>query len=975
MRIVTLRHCATSAVLMLCMINTACAAKHMAVSKKITPVFVLNPGKKSAPEYAGYEYEPHSETVRFIYSPRAYKTTVRKNEKIYVVGSFNGWQDASGNEKWCMTPVENKNIWELEAAFADVDIPGDSGMPEFKFLKNTGEWQEPHGWDASYLKERNLFIDTMRTYPEAFYAGYACPTNMSHVMFLYAPKIYAQEITSTDTVYVVGTFNHWAEACGNPAWKMTKREDGIFQLITNAPTVKTAGGSGYPEFKFLLGRGKWQEVKKIPAEYVKNNNLWVNFDMYGDITPPTVQSAIVTRPDTVIITFSEEVTSESAVKLKNYSIPGHDIKGTKMLPGNEKVRIKISPLNYRDEGYTLSETVTVDDIADANGVLLSQTITVPLVLAREELEEFFASIPATTKKMGCVCEGTNVVFRLFGPRLTSAELLLFTKYDAAEPDETLKMIRTPDYIWEVTTPTSSVPHGTYYRFKIKREGEVYVISDPYAQANVHSAGKSIIVYPDIYDTAFSGWADNCFTTPPPMECVIYETHLANITGKNPVIPYGKHQYRGMTINMPGAPLNHLKDLGINVIEFLPLHEFQNGSSTNYARHYHWGYMTSLFFAPESSYSTDPIHAKQVNEFKQCVNVLHSNDLAVIVDVVYNHTSNVDNYLERIDPQYYFTGGNLSGCGNDTACHRPMMRKLIIDSLCHMLSTYHVDGFRFDLSHLIDQKDLFTPETIAKLNAAKPTPGDVILIGENWSQTRKELTGTGVAQWNDWFREDVKKYAAGNQSRDTLIKRIRGSQDRNSYASPLEVINYFESHDEETITHRLENAGYTSRKQQLDRAAMGAAILFTSQGIPMLWEGQEALRNRPAQLQDYDSNMLDWSIIQTNSMLVDFYKQLIELRKKYQCLRTPVFEDDSFYQWILPENTEALAYILNANKKYADEPRIAVCVNPDDNPITFKLPDGEWKIVHTFGGNGKTTPNSITGNVIVHNGMTVILAKK
>lgn len=935
--------------MMLCVL---CCAGQTPPLGKDAPVFVFNPLRSSDPAKAGYTFSTDGATVRFIYEPAVYGTEMAPGESVYVVGSFNGWGDARGQEAWRMSPVDDEEgRWTLEKPYAILTVAGQSGFPEFKFLKSTGEWQEPDGWDSSYLQERNLFLDPRHTHSEAVVAGYAVPTNMSHVLFIYSPTLYGQELSATDTVYVVGTFNHWAAARASDAWRMQSAEDGLFYLMTNAAAVNVPGITGFPEFKFLTGVGKWQEVKSHPAAFVRNNNLWINFDMYGDITPPSLQSVIVTHPERVVVTFSEAVTRESALNRQNYSISDVSIKKIEYASCETRVFLTVSPIDYRAAGYRVANRLTVSDIADIAGNVMTAPQEMRLRLSRDELEAFFNSIEATDDMLGAVVGEETTVFRLFGPRLDSATLVVYAgpRPQAQDILWEKEMTRRPDYVWEVSVPTERVPHGTFYKYVIEREGETYIVSDPYAQANYHSAGNSIVIHPGVYDTYFSGWTAEGYTTPAPLELVIYETHLANITGRNPALSFGHHQYRGMTVDAPGTPLDYFRRLGVNAIEFLPFHEFQNGSSTNFPLHYHWGYMTSLFFAPESSYATNPAGATQVTQLKQLVNTLHNNDIAVIVDVVYNHTSNVDNYLMMIDPEYYFTGGNLSGCGNDTACHRPYMRKLIVDSLCHLLSEYHVDGFRFDLSHLIDQENLFTPEIIAQLNEAKPTEGDVILIAENWSLTRGELTGRGVAQWNDWFREDIKSYAAGNQTRDTLIRRLRGSQDRRVYATPAEVINYFESHDEETIAYHLYHAGHTEREDQLRRARMGALILFTSQGIPILWEGQEALRFRPAQLQDYESNVVDWGLMEKNAALVDYYRALIALRRQYPSLRSTRFEDDAFFQFIRPPGTEALGYILNADRRFADDPRIAVCVNPGRSPVTIELPGGDWMLYATSDG--------------------------
>lgn len=895
-----------------------------------------------SPSQAGYTLSDDLNTVTFVYDPSLYPGSLHKGEKLFVVGTFNNWKQG---DEWEMKPADGKKEYILVRQLKDLQkSPGET--VEFKFVTSTGRWQELDRIDAEYKKGRNLFLNLNRFRHLSGEAGYEFVDGMKSIRFIYQPSYYDAKLWSpTDTVYLVGTFNNWGEAAGDPAWRMSREKaQKTYVMVTNSTAVNVPGISGYPEFKFITGAGVWQEVTNIDPSYKKNNNLWIDFDMYADITPPRPIEARLINNNTVIVTFTEQLHLDEVSKTSHYSLSGGSVVSAVIHADGTQVKLTITPIDFKRRNYQVDETLTISDIPDASDIIMKKPVTLPLTVDRDLLEDFFQNIPISDKQFGFSLIGKTAWFRLFGPRLQKAAVLLFRQADDTVPYLVLPMKPDSGFVWEAATAASNVTHGTFYRFKIERAGKQSIISDPYARANLHSRGKSIVILPGVNEHPFTGWTDNGYTTPPRDELVIYETHLANLTGLNPVVSNLAHMYVAMTNDMPGSPLNYLARLGINAVEFLPLHEFQNRSGLDFRKQYHWGYMTSLFFAPESSYSSDPVARRQVSEFKSMVDALHRKGIAVIVDVVYNHTSNVDNYLSQIDPDYYFTGGNLSGCGNDTYCLRPMMRKLILDSLCHWVMEYHIDGFRFDLSHLCAQEGLFTEENIKKIQECKATKGDVILIAENWASDRSTIKGSGVAQWNDWFREDIKAYVTDGSRRESIPKRVRWSFDRRAYAGPMECVNYFESHDEETLANKMTHAGIISRNEQLKRARMAALLLLTSEGIPMLWEGQEMLRNRPRQLQDYRNNMLDWSLTVTNSSIVEFYRRLIELRKQYPVLRPAEDQGNGFIQLLNTPNEKALGYVLNFNKKMKDQPRFVVLLNPDNRNATFRMPPGKWKLL-------------------------------
>ncbi len=925
------------------------------------------------PNKSGYIFMNKTNTVKFIYDPSAYKTKILPEDKIYVLGSFNGWQKSIGSKNWEMK--KDKKVYILEKPYEQLFVKGAGGDPEFKFLKNKNEWQEPNYIDKKYTQGRNLFInkDVFRKQDEI--SGYLLSDDIKKVTFIFQPEVYDPNFKKNNDIFVVGTFNKWAEAIGNPDWKLKKTPGGIYTLEKNVSEIDVPGGSGYPEFKFVTDKGKWQQIDKISSKYKKNNNLWVNFDIHGDITPPTPSKAVLTGKSRLVVTFSEPLNKNSAENSVNYVLKDGTVKSATLLPNLKDVKLVISPIDIEAENYVIDNQITITGISDKNGVKMKRKTTLPLTISRPLLKKFFDSIPAVNFGLGAVIEKEKVDFRLFGPRLKNAEVLLYKNSEDKEPFKKLKMNRGNNFIWSADASKKEIPHGTFYKFLIHKSEGDFLVNDPYTKASVGSAGKSIVIYHETKDAPFTGWQDKNYTTPSKDKIIIYETHIADLTGKNPACSDIPHTFLAMTIDKPGSPLNYLRKLGINAVEFLPLHEYQNGAEINFMKHYSWGYMTSLYFAPESSFSTDPAGRKQVSELKKMVDTLHKNGIAVIVDVVFNHTSNADNALGMIDSEYYFTGGNKSGCGNDTYCSRPMMRKLILDSLNYWLKEYHIDGFRFDLSHLIDQKNLFTAENIAKLESAKMTKGNLILIAEDWSNNRAELKNTTVARWNDSFREDVKDFISRGKKKNSILDRIRWSKDKNFYANPMETVNYIESHDEETIANRLNNEEWTNKTNIINRAKMAGIILLTSQGIPMILEGQAVMRDKDVQTQDYKSNVIDWNLMKNNSDFLDFYKKLIALRMKNPVLRLAEDQPNSFYKSLKTKNKHAAGYVLNADSSIKNEPKIVVLLNPSKNVAEFILPEGKWKLIADEKEFYEKEGKEIDGKIILEEGAFILGMQK
>jgi pullulanase/glycogen debranching enzyme len=508
----------------------------------------------------------------------------------------------------------------------------------------------------------------------------------------------------------------------------------------------------------------------------------------------------------------------------------------------------------------------------------------------------------SSKPLGCRMESGQIVFRLFAPRASRVTLVLFKKYDTSR-GRNLNMIRGTDGVWEHRIPKDSPETAYGYRIDGPHDDtELFdssaMIADPYSPAvatqnDYRHEARSLILYSS-YE-----WEGDKPVNRRPEDLIIYEMHVRDMTvhPSSGVTDSLRGTYLGLTEDGRSGGLAHLKALGVNAVELLPVQEFANievdyrkpglpvfNDWNPYERN-HWGYMTSYFFAPESYYATGASldadgwcggDGRAVGEFKDMVKALHRAGLSVILDVVYNHVSQYDrNPFKLIDKKYYFRLDQdqrfltTSGCGNDFKTERPMARRVIVESLLHWMREYHVDGFRFDLAAMIDETTL--DEISLRTREENP---NVILIAEPWGGGQYDLrrfSKRSWGAWNDWFRNGVKGAnpqnalgfifgVRGGPGPDAVRMFIRGTtlEDGGPFLSACHSVNYLESHDDYTFgdfvrigTGKVDESAaiknpvshFRLTKKEAAIHKLGALFLLTSQGMVMLHEGQEFARSK------------------------------------------------------------------------------------------------------------------------------------
>ena len=546
--------------------------------------------------------------------------------------------------------------------------------------------------------------------------------------------------------------------------------------------------------------------------------------------------------------------------------------------------------------------------------------------------------------LGALPHQNNTLFRIFAPRASTVELIVLeTPYNWDEATRH-PLIPIGDGVWEVVVDADLT--GKFYWYRMDGPSQAGFshfdpeenILDPYALAVVNRLGPAIVVDTDAFE------APSPFKIPKEKDLVIGEAHLRDLIAKAPIklSPQDRLGYRGL-IQWLQSDHCYLKEWGVNAVELQPIQE--NDAHTK--EEYHWGYMTVNYFSPESTYASDPLGASQVGEFKELVEAFHEAGLAVILDVVYNHVGEPAHLL-FVDKLYYFelqsdgTLSNWSGCGNDLRCSTPMGKRLIIDSLLHMIEFYGVDGFRFDLAELIGLDSLREVE-----NVVREKHPDVILIAEPWSfrgHLGSDLKHTHYLSWNDGYRDFLKHYILGKGDYRSLRYFLQGSRD--SVARPSQTVNYTESHDDRTwlddITLNTGHNGYYPTPIDRRRTHLMLSILMMSHGTPMLAQGQDFLRSKWGVKNTYqlgDINGLDYQRQVDYAATHSYSRDWIEFRKSEsgELLRLDTFPEEGFFEFYPATSGAGLAVFYNANRTQ-NGGHLLFVVNPMTYSCKFKLDD-------------------------------------
>lgn len=584
-------------------------------------------------------------------------------------------------------------------------------------------------------------------------------------------------------------------------------------------------------------------------------------------------------------------------------------------------------------------------------------------------------------------------FRLWSPDAQAVKLRLYNSGRGGEALETIDMEKAGDGTW--TASMAPVPYGKFYTFQVKVDGK-WLDETPgiWAKAVGVNGHRAAVI--DFSSTDPAGWADDKGPEVKAInDVVVYEMHHRDFSIHPNSGIANKGKFLAMTEQGTESPLgdktgiDHLKELGVTHVHILPSYDYNSVDEANLpANQYNWGYDPYNYNAPEGSYSTNPSDpATRVREMKEMVKALHDAGIGVVMDVVYNHTADNDKSNFSLTAPGYFYRHNedgsysdASGCGNETASERAMMGDFIVNSVKYWAKEYHIDGFRFDLMAIHDT------ETMNRVAAAlKEINPSIFVYGEGWTAGNSPLPMEaralkenvarmeGIAVFSDDIRDAVKGhysnaadrgFATGKPGNEETVKigivastahpqvdYSKGNNSKFAYASsPSQIINYVSCHDDLTLTDKLAKSMPEASEAERQRAArLAQTIVFTSQGTPFMFAGEEVFRDKKGVHNSYKSpdsiNAIDWNLKHVNADQFEYYKELIALRKAHPAFRMTTAGDIARhlkFDKVTAPNLISYSLLDNANGDEWKE--IKVIFNGSDKAAEVMLSKGKWTVV-------------------------------
>lgn len=584
-------------------------------------------------------------------------------------------------------------------------------------------------------------------------------------------------------------------------------------------------------------------------------------------------------------------------------------------------------------------------------------------------------------------------FTLWAPTADEVRLMLYEAGEGGHAYETVSMERAEEGTWK--TKVEKDLKGKFYTFNVKI-GEKWQGDTPGINAKAVGVNGKRAAIIDLRETDPEGWAED--KRPPlasPADIIIYEVHHRDFS----VHPSSGIEHKGKFLAMtetgtknPGGMatgIDHLKELGVTHVHILPSYDYASVDETRLDENkYNWGYDPLNYNVPEGSYSTDPYRPEvRIREFKQMVQALHKAGIRVVLDVVYNHTFNTaESNFERTVPGYFYrqrpdgTLADGSACGNETASNRPMMRKYMIESVLYWINEYHIDGFRFDLMGI---HDIETMNEIRK--AASAVDPTIFIYGEGWAASAPQMPEDslamkantykmpGIAAFSDEMRDALRGPFNNNEQGAFLaglpggeesikfgiagaVKHPQINNDSVNYSKapwagqPTQMISYVSCHDDMCLVDRLKASvpGITPEELvRLDKLAQTA--VFTSQGVPFIYAGEEVLRDKKGVHNSYQSpdsiNAIDWDRKTLNADAFAYYKGLIQLRRNHPAFRLGDAELVRKHLEFLPvEGTNLVAYRLKDHAGGDTWKDIIVVLNARREAASLSVPEGKYTVV-------------------------------
>ncbi|MBC8004229.1 MAG: type I pullulanase [Verrucomicrobia bacterium] len=593
--------------------------------------------------------------------------------------------------------------------------------------------------------------------------------------------------------------------------------------------------------------------------------------------------------------------------------------------------------------------------------------------------------------LGVVYTKAKTRIRVWAPTALKVELRIYEKSTGGEAIRIDQFIKAERGTWAITLNGNL--KGYYYTIRVN-DGD-WLNETPGIDARaVGLNGHRGLIF-NTEETNPEGWMDDRrveFTNP--VDAIIYELHVRDFSISPTSGMQNKGKYLAFTEQGTLSPkglstgIDHLKELGITHVHLLPISDFSTVDEKNPDQSYNWGYDPQNYNAPEGSYATEPKDISRIKEFKMLVQALHQAGIGVILDVVYNHTAFTSrSYFNQTVPGYYYrqkadgSFSNASGCGNELASERLMVRKYILDSLQYWATEFHLDGFRFDLMGIMDLETMNMIRT--RMDAISPS---IILYGEGWTADTSPLPDSQralknnvsklerIAVFNDDFRDGIKGnnfvprskgFVSGLTVQEETIKfGITGAcfhpqivygyveHTKHPWATePWQCINYVSCHDNYTLYDKLVLSCPEASDDEMNRMTMLAgALILTSQGIPFLHAGQEMARTKLGDHNSYKSpdqiNQIDWNRKSTYQEVYQYYQDLITLRKNHSAFRMRSAQQIREHLLFSNDYLPGVTSFVMVNRANGDDWRtIQVIFNGKRHSILFPIKEHiRWRLV-------------------------------
>lgn len=582
-------------------------------------------------------------------------------------------------------------------------------------------------------------------------------------------------------------------------------------------------------------------------------------------------------------------------------------------------------------------------------------------------------------------------FALWAPSAQEVRVLLYETGEGGAPQKMIHLKKSKNGMWRGDVAGNLL--GKFYTFNVKVEN-VWRGDTPglFAKAVGVNGDRAAII--DWKTTNPKGWDKDIR---PPLrslnDVILYEMHhrdfsadtISGIKNRGKYVALAEDSAHTWLGEKTG--IGHLKELGITHVHLMPSADFASIDEREQKRpNYNWGYDPKNYNVPEGSYATNPyLPDVRIREFKQMVMALHQAGIRVVMDVVFNHTATLQgSNFERTVPGYFYRTdaegkpANASGCGNETASERPMMRRFMIESLRYWVNEYHIDGFRFDLMGI---HDIATMKAIrAAMDEIDPT---ILLYGEGWAADKPQLSDSllamkkhmarmpRIAAFSDEFRDSLRgpfgndalgAFIIGKPNREEgvkfgLVGGIAHSQlSRNPHhqipvwaKEPNQFISYVSCHDDLCLTDRLKRTLPGASVSELKALVkLSETAVLTSQGIPFIFAGDELLRDKKGVANSYNSsdsvNAINWGLKTTNRDVFDYVKGLIRMRRSHPAFRLGSAAAINRYLEFLPvEATNVVAYRIKGKPAGESWLNIVVILNARTEPVKVTIPDGKYWI--------------------------------